>query len=74
MNCPCCNQEMMKGKAVNSTIRAVDFVFKRNDEKFNLKDIVPHENRLYTRVISGEALEAYYCAKCEKIIMVSDTN
>ena len=74
MNCPLCNQEMIKGKAVNSTIRAVDFVFKRDDEKFKLKDIVPHENRIYTRVISGEGLEAYHCAKCGKIIMVSDTN
>ena len=74
MNCPFCNQEMIKGKAVNSTIHAVDFVFKRDDEKFKLKDIVPHENRIYTRVISGETLEAYYCAKCKKIIMVSDTN
>ena len=74
MNCPFCNQEMIKGKAVNSTIHAVDFVFKRDDEKFKLKDIVPHENRIYTRVISGETLEAYYCVKCKKIIMVSDAN
>ena len=72
MNCPFCNQEMIKGKAVNSTIRAVDFVYKRDNEKFKLKDITPHDNRIYTRVIAGEALEAYYCVKCEIITMISD--
>ena len=72
MNCPFCNQEMIKGRAVNSTIRAVDFVYKRDNEKFKLKDIIPHDNRIYTRVIAGEALEAYYCVKCEIITMISD--
>ena len=72
MNCPFCNQEMIKGIAVNSTIRAVDFVYKRDNEKFKLKDITPHDNRIYTRVIAGEALEAYYCVKCEIITMISD--
>ena len=74
MNCPFCNQEMIKGRAVNATIHAVDFVFKRDEEKFKFKDIVPHDNRIYTRVIAGDAIEAYYCDKCEKMTMISDLN
>ena len=72
MNCPFCNQEMIKGSAVNSTIHAVDLVFVKDNEKFKFKDIVPHDNRIYARVIAGHALEAYYCEKCEQIIMISD--
>lgn len=72
MNCPFCNQKMIKGRAVNSTMHAVDLVFKKDDEKFKFKDILPHDNRIYTRMIAGDALEAYYCNKCEKITMISD--
>ena len=64
MNCPFCNQEMIKGRAVNSSIHAVDLVFTRNSEKFKFKDIVPHDNRICARVIAGHALDAYYCDKC----------
>ena len=72
MKCPFCNQEMIKGRAVNSTIRAVDLVFVKDGEKFKLKDVVPNGNRVAARIIAGQAIEAYYCVKCEKITMISD--
>ena len=72
MNCPFCDQEMIEGRAGNSTMHAVDLVFKKEHEKFRFQDIVSHDNRIYARVIAGHALEAYYCDKCEKITMISD--
>ena len=56
MNCPFCNEEMVKGRAVNSTMHAVDLVFKKDHEKFKFQDIVSHDNRIYARVIAGHAL------------------
>ena len=72
MNCPFCNQEMTNGRAVNVGLNAVDLVFKKGGEKFKFKDIVSYDDKIYTRVIAGGALEAYYCVNCEKITMISE--
>jgi len=74
MNCPVCSQEIIKGRAVNSTIKAVDLVFKQDGAKFNLMDAVANDNRISARIIAGEAVDAFYCAACRKIIMIADVD
>ncbi|MBR6824845.1 MAG: hypothetical protein IKM70_07315 [Firmicutes bacterium] len=74
MNCPVCSQEIIKGRAVNSTIKAVDLVFKQDGAKFNLMDAVANDNRISARITAGEAVDAFYCAACRKIIMIADVD
>ncbi len=71
MMCPYCGEEMLKGRAVNSTIHAVDLFFKKNGEKFKIKDLVPHESKIYTRITAGSSLDAFFCKNCEKFVMIA---
>ena len=74
MNCPVCSQEMVKGRAVNSTIKAVDLVFKQDGAKFKLADALANDSRISARITAGAAVEAYHCAACGKIIIIADAD
>lgn len=72
MNCPNCGKEMIHGRTVNCSMRAVALVFKKDGEKFDAKDVFPHKSRIYKDLLAGSELESYYCDSCEKILMLTD--
>lgn len=71
MKCPYCGEEMLKGRAINSMMRTVDLVFKRDGEKFQLKDIVPYGNRIDARISALSSLDAFFCPKCRKLAILT---
>lgn len=74
MICPVCSQALIEGRVVNAAIKAVDLVFKQDGTKFSLMDAVANDNRISARITAGEAVDAFYCAACGKIIMIADAD